>query len=512
MAQYKKYFPFIFCLILIIIALIYSWPFFKPGYFVTDDGNWAVIRLAEMVRELKDYQIPPRWSDFLNHGFGYPLFTFVYPFPFYLAAGLKFVGLSYVVSIKFLFVLSVVLSALFMFLFINLLQGPLSAFIASLFYITSPYFLTDLYIRGSLGESLSFALFPLIFYLTLKFNKNPTLALSTLLSVSISLLLISHNVMALFFIPVWLIFVLYFDKKNHFNFLKIFILALSLSAYFIIPALVEKKYIYLSKFKLADSRNYFLTPVQLFTNLTAFQIAAIIFSLFNLKRNHYFFFLIFFIFFLFLTQKISLPLWFLPPLNIVDFPFRAFALGLFFAAVLTSYLVRNKLALIIGLFLALLSVIGNFPNTFPKNFFQKNDSFYFTNDATTTSMDELTPVWVKKKPKNRPLEKVEITKGLAQLSELSFDSKSINFRLDAETPAGVRINTIYFPGWSFKANGKDLPLDYSNEMGLITLSLPQGAGHISGRFTETPIRLFSDILSLLAAVFMISRLIYDRKI
>src|SRR3990167_5267230 len=104
MAQYKKYFPFIFCLILIIIALIYSWPFFKPGYFVTDDGNWAVIRLAEMVRELKDYQIPPRWSDFLNHGFGYPLFTFVYPFPFYLAAGLKFVGLSYVVSIKFLFV------------------------------------------------------------------------------------------------------------------------------------------------------------------------------------------------------------------------------------------------------------------------------------------------------------------------------------------------------------------------------------------------------------------------
>lgn len=69
-------------LILLFFTFLFTFPFFKSGYFATQDGEWAIVRLAEMGRELRDIQIPPRWSDFLNHGYGYPLFLFTYPFPY----------------------------------------------------------------------------------------------------------------------------------------------------------------------------------------------------------------------------------------------------------------------------------------------------------------------------------------------------------------------------------------------------------------------------------------------
>lgn len=510
MAQYNKFLPFFLCVLLIIIALVFSWPLFKPGYFITDDGVWAVVRLAEMVRELKDLQFPPRWSDFLNHGYGYPLFSFVYPFPFYLAAVLKFIGFSYVGSIKILFILSGVLSALFMFLFINKLSGPVSAFIASVFYITAPYRLTDLYVRGSLGESLSFVLFPLIFYLTVIYNKTPLLIFSVLLSLSLAVLLLTHNVMALFFIPVWILFVTVLNKKHLVGFLRIFFLALSLSAYFIIPALFEKKYLFLSQVKLADPQNYMLTVNQLSGNFSRFQITALLLSLFNLRNRLYFFSLLMFSFFLFLTQKISLPLWFISPLNLIDFPSRAFAQVAFFAAILTSFLPQNKKTLYLGCILAIFVVLGNFLHIQPGNFFQKNDSFYFTNDATTTSMDELTPVWVKEKPKNRYTDKVEILKGNAQITDLNYNSKSINFKIMSQTSGKIQINTIYFPGWKLKINNNDLAIDYDNPGGLITFDIPPGEFEIQGKFKETPVRLAADYISLAAFVYLVFLIIKSK--
>jgi len=398
-------------------------------------------------------------------------------------------------------------------LFINKLTGPLAAFIAAVFYITAPYRLTDLYVRGSLGESLSFAIFPLIFYLTVVYNKTPSLIFSVLSSLSLAVLFLTHNVMALLFTPVWILFVIVLNKKHHFGFIKILFLALSISAYFIIPALFEKKYLLLSQVKLADPRDYMLTAGQLADVFSRFQISALLFSLFALRSPIYIFSLLMFLFFLFLTQIISLPLWLLPPLNFIDFPFRAFALVTFFTAILTSFLAKNKKTLYIGLILAAFVVLDNIHNIRPGHFFQKNDSFYFTNDATTTSMDELTPVWVKEKPKNRYQDKVEIITGQAQVSDLNFNSKSITFSLNAQTTGRLQINTIYFPGWKFKINNNNnMAIGFDNAPGLITINYPAGESAIRGKFKETPVRIVSDLISLSAIIFILIKLAYVRKI
>lgn len=542
MVQFKKYFPLILFCTLIIVALIYSWPFFKSGYFVTDDGEWAIIRASEMVRELKDRQIPPRWSDFLNHGFGYPLFSFVYPFPYYLAAGLKLIGLSYVTGIKFLFVLSVVLSALFMFLFINKLLGHWAAFIASLFYVTAPYRLTDLYIRGSLGESLSLSLFPLIFYLTLKIFEKTSLIGSSVLSVFLAILILTHNVSALLFIPLWMLLVLFlvsfkYKKDRHrlaICYFNIFFLGISLAAYFVIPALIEKKFLYLSRMLLADPKTYFLTLEKLI-NLNAAKSSDYVFSLglpqvialtlsfiFFLKKSVkmlrtdissfiYLFSLTSLFPLVYLTQNSSYLLWQIPPLNMIDFPYRIMVLIIFLASTLSGYLARNKISLFLGLLLVVYAVVGNFSLISPSGFFRKNDAYYYTNDATTTAKDELTPNWVIEKPKSRYASKVEIIFGRAEINQLLYNSKSISFQLKALSAGSLQINTIYFPGWKFKMNNKEIPIGYNNPRGLITFAFPQGTNQISGRFTETPLRLAADIISLMAIIFIISRLIYVRK-
>src|SRR3990170_4245274 len=93
-----------FVLVISIPLLI---PYFHSGYFPTHDGEWAVVRLSDMFRELKDFQIPARYSGNLNFGYGYPLFNFVYPLPYYLGSFFHLLGLGLVDSVKAVFALSI---------------------------------------------------------------------------------------------------------------------------------------------------------------------------------------------------------------------------------------------------------------------------------------------------------------------------------------------------------------------------------------------------------------------
>src|SRR5437868_3540157 len=110
---YSFYLGIIFFSIVISIPLIA--PYFHSGYFPTHDGEWAVVRLSEMFREVRDLQIPPRFSENLNFGYGYPLFNFAYPFPYYLALIIHLLGFGFINSIKIIFASSIPLSAFFMF-------------------------------------------------------------------------------------------------------------------------------------------------------------------------------------------------------------------------------------------------------------------------------------------------------------------------------------------------------------------------------------------------------------
>src|SRR6185312_6859828 len=98
-------------LLLVFFALFISIPLLLPylhtGYFPTHDGEWAVVRLGDMYREIKDLQFPARYSGNLNFGYGYPLFEFAYPLPYYLGIVIHLFHIDFVNSMKLLFALTV---------------------------------------------------------------------------------------------------------------------------------------------------------------------------------------------------------------------------------------------------------------------------------------------------------------------------------------------------------------------------------------------------------------------
>jgi hypothetical protein len=524
--------------LILLICILYTGPFFHSGFFPTQDGGWAVVRLAEMVRELKDLQIPPRFSDFLNHGYGYPLFEYTYPLPFYLGSVLKIFGAGLINAIKILFVSSVILSGLTMYFLGKKMINAFSGFISAVFYIIAPYRLTNLYVRGSLGESLSLILYPLIFLVTMDNFEKPKFWKSISTSVFLALLILTHNISALLFFPLWIGFILFnlFKKKPYkYNiliksYIPQLVLCFALSMYFFIPALFEKSFIILSQIRLADPRSYFvhiedlLLPVtyikfQPVFYLGIFQLVAVCVSFASvlfIKKNKKYKSIVLFLFlctflYAFFTNTLSFPFWNLPPLSLIDFPFRFLNILIFILSFSTVFLGLNKIGKYVGILLVCIGVFLNYQFVNVREYKNPTDAYYSTNDATTTSLDELMPVWVSVKPKNRYNQKVEIESGRAKLNNITHNSKNISFSIAADTQSVIRVNTIYFPGWKFWINGKEILIDYSNPQGIMTFQVNQGNFTIVGNVTETPIRLLSNYISLASWILVGILLIKYRK-
>lgn len=530
----KRLLPFI---VIFFVVLIYTKPFFRPGFFPTHDGEWAIVRLAEMQREIKDMQIPPRWADYLNHGFGYPLFNFTYPFPFYVGTILRFFHIGLTDSIKMIFVGSALVSALFMYLLGRELAGDFAGLLASIFYSVAPFRLVDLYIRGSIGESISLAIFPMLFYFSLKFILKPSWVKMVIVSAILAALILSHNIMALVFFPLWLVFlyvalISYYEDIRQYTwryFLPMILLGLGLAAYFFIPALAEKKFVMLSQVKLADMssnfiniRDYLLSPWNYSKpsyQLGWAHILAAILGIVSLilakdiDKKKYWSLLIFILgsafILIFYAHPFSAEFWNIPPLSWFDFPWRFLTPLAFFLALSSIFLTTHRVTKFIGGILAFLTVILsiNFINV--SSSVNNPDTYYATNDATTTSMDELMPVWVTSKPSNRYSQKIEVEKGRAQLYNLMYNSSSIKFRVIASTPSTIKVNTIYYPGWKFYINNKEIPVDYKNPEGLMKLDVAAGSVDVIGLFRETNIRLWSNIITLISIVICFALLIFS---
>lgn len=539
----KKFLTLLFLFLISVPAIL---PYFHAGYFPTHDGEWAVVRLGDMFRILRDFQIPARYSGNLNFGYGYPLFNFTYPLPYYLGVSLHFLGFSFVNSIKILFAGSVILSAFFMYLASEALwKNTWAGIISATLYVYFPYRMVDLYVRGSIGESLSFALFPLLFYLATKLTAKSSFLLIGGIAVSIAFLIMTHNIMTVLFLPIYLMFTLIHtvvkNKKAIKPFLIGILLGFGLSAFFWIPAILEKSNILLSKIPIADRDLYFMNLSQFIfprwgygvptrpngfsyqlglVNLAIFiTVALSLLSIFVRSKNNLkecsektaFMLIVLAAFYTFLLFKPSEFLWEnIPLLSEINYPWIVLGILGFLISLLAGFLCKNNIGRYIMALLAVIAVFIVLPYAKTERYISNPDSYYLTNDATTTSSNELMPLWVKKIPLQRAEKKVEIIDGSGSIENISFNSKRIDFSVNISSQSIVRINTIYFPGWRVIVDGGNAPISYVNEKGVMDISVVQGKHFVQMDFGETPLRLMSDVISL-ASLFVLLFSIIKRK-
>src|SRR5260221_3259517 len=110
---------FLFIVILIVACVFMLSPLLRPGFPVTDDGNWMIIRLSAFYQSWREGQFPVRFLGRLNNSYGYPVSNFLYPGYLYIGSVLHVLGLSFQNAVKVIVVGSIIGGAIALFLWLR---------------------------------------------------------------------------------------------------------------------------------------------------------------------------------------------------------------------------------------------------------------------------------------------------------------------------------------------------------------------------------------------------------
>ncbi|MFH0864201.1 MAG: hypothetical protein V1858_03880 [Candidatus Gottesmanbacteria bacterium] len=495
----QLFWPMLF-LMLFLIPIIY--PLFKQGMFISDDGEWMIIRFSAFHQALREGQFPVRWLGRLCYEYGYPVANFLYPGFMYLAEIPKILGFSFINSIKIILGFSLISSAVFSYLWLNKFFTRKTAFLGALFYLYAPYHLWDVYKRGSVGEVLALAVVPFILWALEKKRL-------FIFSLGMAILIVSHNTLALLFLPLIIIYA--FFKKTFSTYFLLFatVLGLGLAAFFWIPALYDLQYTRFSDTQVSNFSHFF-SSLELLGWPTI--IILVISGLTLLPFKYIYHDNIFWLFWLtgistaFLALPQSYIIWQYIPTNFIQFPFRFLSITIICGAYLIGWIVDrifiNKQRLMISL-LGIILLIYAFPYLRPPDFVNKGDIFYTTNEDTTTVQSEYLPLWVKSKPSERPQTLFEINKGRGKIDYQYANSRQIKLIYNALIPIQVKINRFYFPGWYATIDGQKTAISFDNPQGIMIVSSPAGKHSMEIVWRETPIRKLSNLISLLSVGILI---------
>ncbi|MFH0937377.1 MAG: 6-pyruvoyl-tetrahydropterin synthase-related protein [Candidatus Daviesbacteria bacterium] len=538
-------------LILFGLQLLLIQPFFHQGFFPTHD-DIQTIRIFEYYQSFKYGVLPPRWSSGLLYGYGYPLFVFYGPLTYFLGTIFVFLGFNFLLATKLVFISGFFLGALGIFFLIRSFVGSLPAFIASVIYSLIPYRAVDVYVRGDLAEFFSYSLFPWVFWFNLKLINSRQFLFIPLFGISLTLLILSHNISTfiygIFLIAFNLFYIFMFKKENQLNLIKKLslsaILAILASCFYWLPLLLESQFVQLSKVVSDPYYRYFLTLNQLWyspwgyggflqANPMSLQLGQtiIVMSLLTLilntiiktpvKKIIYFIGATFVISILFET-KITQFLWDqVIVFHYLQFPWRLHILnticgtiliGFFFYFLIHLKIYQQKfgkfLFFLVGLFLILLSFQESYSFFRAKSFMEAKPM------AATTTGEEYLPKWVGFLPNSYSPDKVEFLEGDGKLENLEWGYHQKKMTIINQKNTRIRIAHIYYPGWTAYVNNKPVNIRYDNKFAQMEIEVPRGTNSVVFIFQRTWWRWIADITSvigLLGILFLTVQNITYRK-
>jgi uncharacterized membrane protein len=490
-------------LILTLLSIPACYYLFQPGFFQTDDAEWMMIRSSAFHQSLRDGQFPVRFLGRLNFSYGYPVANFLYPGFLYLAEPFYLLGLDVVSTIKILLVLSLIMSAVFLFLWLARFVSVTAAFAGALIYLYLPYHLFDLYTRGSVGELLALAIVPFILWQLERRCIYGT-------AFGIASLILAHNTLAALFLPVIIGYAAirtFHGEKPFFSYRFIgtsMFFGLGLAAFFWIPALYDLRFTVFSQTSVAESALYFASiPLIGSVSLAVISVSGIL-LITTWRKSQKIAHLTLYFFLLgglsaFFASGASAFFWRFFPDSFIQFPFRLLSITLLACAFLTAYILQKllrdeKQQGIVTAILLLFLLFFSSSYLKPQSFFNKEEGFYTTNEATTTVKNEYMPVWVKVLPTKRPDSK--ITAEGATIANIVSKSHEYTFQVNASQDTIIAVHTIYFPGWHATIDGQGTAIQYDNKYGIIEIPITRGTHDVKVYFTETPMRLFADLVSI----------------
>jgi hypothetical protein len=540
-------------IVVILLAFIAYKPLFYNGYFPMHDDT-QVARVVEMGRALNDGQFPVRWVSDLGYGYGYPIFNFYAPLPYYFGGFFYLMGFNALIATKLMFFLGIIFAGIFMYLFMVNLVGISGGILSALFYVYVPYHAVQLYVRGAIGELWAYAFLPLIMLGLLKLIRNQKNAV-IIGGFGFAAVILSHTILGYFSVILYLLILILsvvglIIKKIKYpiilRMLSLLLFGLSLSAFFWIPAFYEKQYTRIEGFlwDKTDYMDHFVCLGQLWNSPWGFGgsapgcvdglsfklgklhvILAALSSFIlinNRKKIIDSLFIIYsglglFIFTSFMMLPVSIGIWQILPLSkYIQYPWRFLTYSAFGLSILSGAIVfvsENKIIrymIVTGLVTLLIVINGKLflPQfTYLKNAGDYEKADYLKFQASRISDEYLPPQIIRPQNPNEVVKK-PLTAGINfQYQQESETSNYAKYPITTDRQLLITINKAYFPGWRYWVNDTEVKPVLIN--GFPHIDIPAGYTVVQMRFTNTPVRYMANMISLLAVGIVIIK--YGKK-
>lgn len=510
----------------------------------THDGLVHLPRIAAYFKALGDGQFPVRFAGELNHGYGMPLFNFMYQVPYLVASFFLLLGAGLVLSFKLSLSVSYLLSGIFMFAFADAyFKDKKIALLVTVFYQFTTFRFVELLIRASFGEVYTYTFLPLVLFAVVKYLNTQGLRYFVLIIVSVALLVLSHNAISLVFFAIIFFFALFYAStvQKKLSVLCALFLGLTLSAFYWLPAVLEHKYTYgdlfmknLYKDHFVPIQNFFIPNIFNSKNLQTEGISvqfgllptlALLVSLWalftqkldkHIKKILLFCFAILLVA-LFFMQPVSKPLWEnISLLRQFQFPWRFLAIAVFATSIFAigftiPKILQKKWIYILIIALTVLSSAWYWKPALGLDTI--DEKYYWDFPLNTTYYGETDVIWSEGPAKSYPKQRLEVIAGKGIIKPIMRKSQVHTFTVIAKTPVQIVDKTQYFPGWRVLVNSKTIPIEFQdpNWRGQITFPLPQGTHLVKVVFLETPLRMVADIISLITLCGILGLVVIKRK-
>jgi len=557
---------FLSYLLIIVIGLLAGRWLLQPGYFNMHDDLQMMRQLA-MHECFRDLQIPCRWTPHMGYGFGFPLFNYYPPLPYLVGEVIKVLGFSFVDTVKATFLLSFLISGLTMYILSREFWGRAGGFLSAVFYIWAPYHSVDIFVRGAMNEAWALCWFPLALWSGYKFIKDKKFSFFLTVVLSWAALLLSHNLMAMIFTPlfgIWCLF--WFWKLNKWKQAPQLTLAglwsIGLAAFFTIPVFLEQKFVHVetlvqgyyeyvahfaNTYQILFSRFWGYGPSAWLTDgdRMSFQIGhlhwivsiilifLVVFRIWRKKKIQTLDYIILFFaaagwFASFMVHSRSTPIWqtFDKFLKFVQFPWRFLTLSIlcfsFISGATVIFLEKGKglIKFLIVFTLSACIIIWNWHYFEPEygKMGPLTDREKFSAAAwdlqQTAGIYDYLPNGAKTAPKEAQKSVGEILEGGGEVYDMIQTSNFAEFKVNIiSEQAKIRIGIFEYPGWKVFLDGNEASIYIGDDdWGRMHIDAPKGEHTITAKLINTPARTAGNAISLVSWAALLTIPVLRKKI
>ena len=527
-------------LALAVLILLFTRALFAGHLLDGHDSLAYPPRLTEFAKVLGDHQFPPVWAPDLGSGHGQPLFEFAPPLIYAAAMPFFKAGMSLADSLQFGLAILFAVGAIAIFLIGRKLSFSRVASVgAAAAWLFAPYQALDIFVCGRFAESAAIAIAPVALLGLLAALQNPTAINVVLGGLAVAMLPLAHNAIALLMFPAFAAIVavrsIVSDRRLKTAAAGASVLAggLGLSAYFWLPALLERNFVKteLLRTGILNWSNYIIYPSQLLWSPWGFGIsmrgptngisyslglvhialavAGVIIAVRAVNRTRRLDALVFAgaaIVGALPATDLSWAIWaHVVTLQYLVYPWRTLCVPALFMPLLALYAFERMDLPLASVAIAAL-VLFNLAHTSPKGI-QTYDEAYYGADIiaqkgiNTTTREEYEPGTVY----HRPAFDSVLLKGVRStpaVSQLAVNSNSQSFKVNASEPALMQDSLFDYPGWTVLVDDREVATSPASDSGELTFNVPAGTHNVLVELRPTPIRRWSFYVSLATIALM----------